>query len=137
MYCVINLNELTLTDENTQSQIDQRELQSGITVPNEVRARKGLPARDGGEHPMVLSAKDQMDQQQATLDGRRSDSRRRSRLRRQMQSCRRKPQAPGFPAGARRRGAGEARGWTVAPDGQTAMDQRRARQRSQQQRASR
>jgi PBSX family phage portal protein len=65
---VINLNELTLTDENTQSQIDQRELQSGITVPNEVRARKGLPAREGGDAAMVLSAKDQMDQQQATLD---------------------------------------------------------------------
>jgi PBSX family phage portal protein len=66
--CVISLNELTLTDENTQSQIDQRDLQGGVIVPNEVRARKGLPPRDGGDAPMVLSAKDQMDQHAAQQD---------------------------------------------------------------------
>lgn len=63
--CVINLNELTLTDENTQSQIDQRDLQSGVVVPNEVRAKRGMPARDGGDSPMVLSADDQKQAQQA------------------------------------------------------------------------
>jgi PBSX family phage portal protein len=63
--CVISLNELTLTDENTQSQIDQRDLQSGVKVPNEVRAKRGMPAREGGDAPMVLSAKDQMDQHAA------------------------------------------------------------------------
>jgi PBSX family phage portal protein len=60
--CVIKLNELTLTDENTQSQIDQRDLQSGVKVPNEVRAKRGMPSREGGDSPLILSAQDQMQQ---------------------------------------------------------------------------
>jgi PBSX family phage portal protein len=50
------LNELTLTDEQTQSQIDERYLKTQVVVPNEVRTRMGLPMRDGGQEPIVLSA---------------------------------------------------------------------------------
>ena len=39
----LRLKELTLTDEDAQSQIDDREIKNGVTTPNEVRARKGLP----------------------------------------------------------------------------------------------
>jgi PBSX family phage portal protein len=50
------LNELTLTDEQTQSQIDERYLKTQVIVPNEVRTRMGLPMRDGGQEPIILSA---------------------------------------------------------------------------------
>lgn len=52
----ITLNELTLTDENTQSQIDERYLKMQVIVPNEVRTRLGLPMRDGGQETVQLSA---------------------------------------------------------------------------------
>lgn len=49
------LNEFTLTDENTQSQIDERYLKTQVVVPNEVRQRMGLPMRDGGQQPVELT----------------------------------------------------------------------------------
>lgn len=45
----IKLNEMTLTDENTQSQIDERRRKTGIETANEQRARRGLPALEGGD----------------------------------------------------------------------------------------
>jgi PBSX family phage portal protein len=59
---VLQLNELALSDENTQSMIDQRDLMAGVVTPNEVRARRGLPPRDGGDSAMVLTADDQKEQ---------------------------------------------------------------------------
>ena len=50
------LNELTLTDETTQSQIDERYLRMQVVVPNEVRERLGYPSRMGGQEPIVLGA---------------------------------------------------------------------------------
>jgi hypothetical protein len=50
------LNELTLTDETTQSQIDERYLRMQVVVPNEVRERLGFPSRMGGQEPIVLGA---------------------------------------------------------------------------------
>jgi capsid portal protein len=50
------LNELTLTDETTQSQIDERYLRMQVVVPNEVRERLGFPSRMGGQDPIVLGA---------------------------------------------------------------------------------
>ena len=50
------LNEFTLTDENTQSQIDERYLKTQVIVPNEVRQRMGMPVRDGGQSPVELTA---------------------------------------------------------------------------------
>lgn len=52
----LRLNELTLTDENTQSQIDERYLKTQVIVPNEVRQRIGLPMRPGGQNPVQLTA---------------------------------------------------------------------------------
>lgn len=50
------LNELTLTDENTQSQIDERYLRMQTVTPNEVRARWGMPGIKGGDKVVDLKA---------------------------------------------------------------------------------
>jgi hypothetical protein len=47
----LKFNELTLTDEDTQSKIDERYLRMQVVVPNEIRAKKGWPALDGGDEP--------------------------------------------------------------------------------------
>lgn len=46
---LIHLNELSLTDEDTQSKIDERYIRNQVVVPNEIRARKGMPGLDGGD----------------------------------------------------------------------------------------
>lgn len=51
------LNELTLTDEDTQSRIDERYLRMKTIVPNEVRERKGLPGLPDGDVPIELNAR--------------------------------------------------------------------------------
>jgi PBSX family phage portal protein len=48
-------NELTLTDEDTQSKIDERYLRMKVIVPNEVRARMGLAAIPGGDETVQLT----------------------------------------------------------------------------------
>lgn len=48
-------NELTLTDEETQSKIDERYLRMKVVVPNEVRERLKLSSMDGGDQPVVLT----------------------------------------------------------------------------------
>lgn len=50
------LTELTLTDENTQSQIDERYLRMQTVTPNEVRARWGMPGIEGGDKVVDLKA---------------------------------------------------------------------------------
>jgi PBSX family phage portal protein len=65
------LNELTLTDETTQSQIDERYLRMQVVVPNEVRERLGYPSRMGGQDPIVLGAQ-QRAEQAAQATGNRS-----------------------------------------------------------------
>ena len=64
------LNELTLTDEQTQSQIDERYLRTQVLVPNEVRERLGYPVRSGGQDPIVLSS-----QQRAEMTARSTGNR--------------------------------------------------------------
>lgn len=44
-----NLNELTLTDELSMSQIHERYIRNKVMVPNEVRNRLKLPAMPGGD----------------------------------------------------------------------------------------
>ena len=46
---VFVLEQLTLTDEDTQSKIDQRSIQMQTIVPNEIRARGGHPPLEGGD----------------------------------------------------------------------------------------
>lgn len=52
----IKFNELTLTDEDTQSKIDERYLRFQVLTPNEIRLRMGLVPRDGGDEPVDLQA---------------------------------------------------------------------------------
>ena len=47
-------NELTLTDEITQSQILERYVKNQIIVPNEARTILGMAQRDGGDEPLQL-----------------------------------------------------------------------------------
>lgn len=70
------LNELSLIDEDVQSQIDERNIRNGVVVPDEVRSRKGLSARpDGnGNEPTVLTAQQQADQKATALQSRARDS---------------------------------------------------------------
>lgn len=51
---VFKLNELTLTDEDTQSKIDERYLRMQVLVPNEVRARAGMSGLKGGDKVVEL-----------------------------------------------------------------------------------
>jgi PBSX family phage portal protein len=49
-------NELTLTDEETRSKIDERYLRMQVIVPNEVRERLGMSTLPDGDTPVVLNA---------------------------------------------------------------------------------
>jgi PBSX family phage portal protein len=51
---VLKFNELTLTDEDTQSKIDERYLRMQVITPNEVRIRKGMIPIDGGDQVVDL-----------------------------------------------------------------------------------
>lgn len=51
------LNELSLTDEDTQSKIDERRVKTGQRTPNELRIRDGLPAHPDGDKLLDLNAK--------------------------------------------------------------------------------
>ena len=51
---VLKFNELTLTDEDTQSKIDERYLRMQVITPNEVRIRKGMIPLDGGDKVVEL-----------------------------------------------------------------------------------
>jgi len=53
---ILKFNELTLTDEDTQSQIDERYLRMQVITPNEVRIRKGMIPIDGGDQVVDLQA---------------------------------------------------------------------------------
>lgn len=72
----IKFNELSLTDEDTQSKIDERYLRMQVVVPNEVRARKGLPALDGGDTPIVLNAQARSEQASQATRNRQRDQQR-------------------------------------------------------------
>ena len=52
----LHLNEMTLSDEETQSKNDERYLRMQTIVPNEVRKRMGLPPIPGGDQPVKIGA---------------------------------------------------------------------------------
>ena len=58
----LKFNELTLSDEDTVSKIDERYLRMQVLTPNEVRIRKGLVPIDGGDTVVVLKPQDQAEQ---------------------------------------------------------------------------
>jgi len=55
-------NELTLTDEDTQSKIDERYLRMQVITPNEVRSRMGMSSLPNGDEPIVLNARQASEQ---------------------------------------------------------------------------
>jgi PBSX family phage portal protein len=57
----LKFNELTLTDENVQSQILERYVRNKIMVPNEAREAINLPQRPDGDEPMEMSARQSAD----------------------------------------------------------------------------
>lgn len=63
----LKLNEMTLTDADTQSKIDERYVKTGVVLPNEVRADKGMPGIEGGNERVDLNAKDKIAQEQAEM----------------------------------------------------------------------
>ena len=52
---VLKLNEMTLTDEDTQSKIDERRIKTGQRTPNELRKRDGIPAHPKGDELVDLN----------------------------------------------------------------------------------
>ena len=71
-------NELTLTDEDTQSKIDERYLRMQVIVPNEVRSRMGLSSLPGGDQPVMLNAQARAEQTAEATGNRRRDQDRQS-----------------------------------------------------------
>lgn len=69
-------NELTLTDEETRSKIDERYLRMQVIVPNEVRERLGLSTLPTGDTPVILNAKAQAEQVTQTTGNRLRDQNR-------------------------------------------------------------
>jgi PBSX family phage portal protein len=61
----LKFNEMTLTDEDTQSKIDERRIKTGTETANEQRARRGLPTIKGGDELVDLNAKDKIAQASA------------------------------------------------------------------------
>jgi PBSX family phage portal protein len=55
-------NELTLTDEETRSKIDERYLRMQVIVPNEVRERLGMSTLPSGDTPVILNAQGRAEQ---------------------------------------------------------------------------
>ena len=76
----IKFNELTLTDEDTQSKIDERYLRMQVITPNEVRARKGMIPLEGGDDIVELKP-----QAQAEIRSQANNSRTRSQERQNTQ----------------------------------------------------
>lgn len=52
----LSLNEMTLTDENTASQIDERRRKTGVETANEQRLRRGDTAIEGGDELFDMNA---------------------------------------------------------------------------------
>jgi PBSX family phage portal protein len=57
----LKFNEVSLIDEVAQSQIYERYAKITALVPNEIREKIGMPHREGGDDPLVLSGKEQVE----------------------------------------------------------------------------
>ena len=67
---VIKFTQLTLTDEDTQSKIDERYLRMQVITPNEVRIRKGMVPIDGGDQVVVLKPQQAAEQTAQAMNSR-------------------------------------------------------------------
>lgn len=68
------LNEMSLTDENTQSQIDERRRKTGVETANEQRARRGEPSIEGGDELFDMNGKAKSTGETAGTTNRQRDS---------------------------------------------------------------
>ena len=73
---LLKFNELTLTDEDTKSKIDERYLRMQVITPNEVRIRKGMIPLDGGDDMVELKPQQAADQRATAGKTRARDSER-------------------------------------------------------------
>lgn len=69
-------NELTLTDEIAQSQILERYVKMQIMTPNEARDQLGLPQRQDGDQPFLMSSRQATDARANTAQNRSRDTER-------------------------------------------------------------
>jgi hypothetical protein len=67
---MLKFNELTLTDEDTQSKIDERYLRMQVITPNEVRIRKGMIPMDGGDEVVQLKPQQAAEQTAQAMNSR-------------------------------------------------------------------
>ena len=67
---ILHFNELTLTDEDTQSKIDERYLRMQVITPNEVRIRKGMVPIDGGDEVIQLKPQQAAEQTAQAMNSR-------------------------------------------------------------------
>lgn len=72
----LKFNELTLTDEVTQSQILERYVKTQIMVPNEAREVLGLPHRLDGDDPFEMSPRQATDARANLAGNRQRDAER-------------------------------------------------------------
>lgn len=68
------LNEMSLTDENTQSQIDERRRKTGVETANDQRARRGEPSIEGGDELFDMNGKAKSTGETAGTANRQRDS---------------------------------------------------------------
>ena len=73
-------NELTLTDEDTQSKIDERYLRMQVILPNEVRSRMGMSGIPGGDEPVKLTGQQAAEQTAQASGNRLRDQQRQNNL---------------------------------------------------------
>lgn len=64
----IKMNEMTLTDENTKSEISERLVKVGVLLPNEVRTEMGMQGIEGGDTRTDLNAKGNTTMAEATAN---------------------------------------------------------------------
>jgi PBSX family phage portal protein len=72
----LRFNELTLTDEVSQSQILERYVKTQIMLPNEAREKLNLPQVPGGDEPFILSPRQAADQRADLAGNRERDTER-------------------------------------------------------------
>ena len=72
----LKFNELTLTDEITQSQIIERYVKAQVMTPNEAREKLDLPQRPDGDDPFVMSSREAADARANFAGNRERDSER-------------------------------------------------------------
>ena len=72
----LKFNELTLTDEDTQSKIDERYLRMKVITPNDVRTRKGMVPLESGDIPVQLTGQQAADQTARATGNRERDQQR-------------------------------------------------------------